>query len=335
MSKKNLITSALVLGTLAATATPSVVSAATTGADSASDTNTEQVNNKSENNDTNVIAGSDNTKADTTVANSSIVQAASESTYAAANVTAIVQAASGVSYSQQQAFLQEAVPMAQKAAAKYNLYTSVMLAQAILESGWGASTLATQGHNLFGIKGDYNGAYVSMPTSEWSSTQGWYTIYANFRKYPSYYESFLDNGDKLRNGVSWNSSYYKGTWKENTSSYKDATAWLQGRYATAPNYASSLNNIIASYNLTQYDGTPETNGGSQSTTGVVTVNNRGGSYVRLLALQADGTYQLITNRGLANNTDWKTDQKKVVNGHTYYRVATNEWVQDSYVTSAR
>ncbi|AUI71663.1 hypothetical protein COSHB9_22590 [Companilactobacillus alimentarius] len=332
MSKKNLITSALVLGTLAATATPSVVSAATTNdATSASDTNTEQVNNKPEDNKDNVIAGSDKTKADTTVANSSIVQAASESTSAASNATAIVQAASGVTYSQQQAFLNEAVPMAQKAAAKYNLYTSVMLAQAILESGWGASTLATQGHNLFGIKGDYNGAYVSMPTSEWSSSQGWYTIYANFRKYPSYYESFLDNGDKLRNGVSWNSSYYKGTWKENTSSYKDATAWLQGRYATAPNYASSLNNIISSYNLTQYDGTPETNGTSQNNKGVIKVNNKNSTYVQLLALQSDGTYKAITNRALANNTDWKTDQKKVLNGHTYYRVATNEWVQDTYL----
>jgi hypothetical protein len=52
MSKKNLLTSALVLSTLAATATPSVVSAATTNdADSAtSQTSTEQVNNKSEDN---------------------------------------------------------------------------------------------------------------------------------------------------------------------------------------------------------------------------------------------------------------------------------------------
>lgn len=333
MSKKNLITSALVLGTLAATATPSVVSAATTDADStASDTNTEQVNNKSQNNDENVIAGSDVKKADTTVANSSIVQAASESSYAASNATAIVQAASGLSSSQQQAFLNEAVPMAQKAASKYNLYTSVMLAQAILESGWGASTLATQGHNLFGIKGDYNGAFVTMPTSEYSASKGWYTIYANFRKYPSYYESFLDNGDKLRNGVSWNSSYYKGTWKENTSSYKDATAWLQGRYATAPNYASSLNNIISTYNLTQYDGNAQTNSGSQDTQkGVITVRNSASPYVKLLALQSDGTYSVITNRALGNNTPWQTDQTRVLNGHTYYRVATNEWVQDTYV----
>ncbi|MQS76584.1 glycoside hydrolase family 73 protein [Companilactobacillus halodurans] len=332
MSKKNLLTSALVLGTLAATATPSVVSAATTNdVDSTTPTNTEQVSNKSEDNKSNVIAGSSVKKVDTTVANSATVQAASESVSAASNTTAIIQAASGVTTSQQQAFLNEAIPMAQKAAAKYNLYTSVMLAQAILESAWGTSTLATQGHNLFGIKGDYNGAYVTMPTSEWSSSQGWYTINANFRKYPSYYESFADNGDKLRNGVSWDSSYYKGTWKENTSSYKDATAWLQGRYATAPNYASSLNNLISTYNLTQYDGTPETNGGSQTNDNSITVKNTNGSYVPLVAVNSDGSTKAITNRGLANNTPWYTDQTKTINGHVYYRVATNEWVQDSYL----
>lgn len=333
MSKKNLLTSALVLGTLAATATPSVVSAATTnGADSAtSQTSTEQVNNKSEDNSSNVIAGSKVKKADTTVATSATVQAASESINNALNTTAVIQAATGVTTSQQQAFLNQAVPMAQKAATQYGLYTSVMLAQAILESGWGTSTLATQGYNLFGIKGDYNGAYVTMPTSEWSSAQGWYTINANFRKYPSYYESFADNGNKLRNGVSWNSSYYSGTWKENTSSYKDATAWLQGRYATAPNYASSLNNLIETYNLTQYDGTAETNGGSQTDSNVIKVNNKSGNYVGIVAFNDDGSTKNISNRALANNTDWYTDQTKTYNGHTYYRVATNEWVQDTYL----
>jgi len=333
MSKKNLITSALVLGTLAATATPSEVSAATTNdaASTASQTSTEQVNNKSQDNKSNVIAGSAVKKADTTVATSATVQAASESATNAANTTAVIQAATGITAAQQQAFISEAVPMAQKAAAQYGVYTSVMLAQAILESAWGTSTLATQGHNLFGIKGDYNGAYVTMPTSEWSASQGWYTINANFRSYPSYYESFADNGNKLRNGVAWNSSFYSGTWKENASSYKDSTAWLQGRYATAPNYASSLNNLIETYNLTQYDGTPETNGGSQTNNNTVKVNNTNGSYVSIVAFNGDGSTTAVRNRALANNTSWYTDQTKTYNGHTYYRVATTEWVEDTYL----
>ncbi|HBA1104967.1 TPA: autolysin, partial [Enterococcus faecium] len=49
------------------------------------------------------------------------------------------------------------------------------------------------------------------------------------------------------------SYYYSGAWKSNTRSYTEATAWLQGRYATDTSYASKLNNLIATYNLTQYD----------------------------------------------------------------------------------
>ncbi|GEO48435.1 SLAP domain-containing protein [Companilactobacillus kimchii] len=36
---------------------------------------------------------------------------------------------------------------------------------------------------------------------------------------------------------------------------------------------------------------------------------------------------LLTNVGLGKNTAWKVDQKKVVKGVTYLRVATNEWVK--------
>ena len=260
--------------------------------------------------------------------------------------TALTQATTtaAVTSSQQQAFLADAVPMAQKAASQYKLYTSVMLAQAILESGWGQSTLATEAHNLFGIKGSYNGAYVSMPTSEWSAAQGWYSVYANFAKYPSYYESFADNGNKLRNGVSWNSSYYSGTWKENCSSYKDATAWLQGRYATAPTYASVLNGIIESYNLTQYDGDASTGGASDNNSGdntngqqvngtvtkmndVATVTNKNSARVYLYA-----DANKPANRALGYNTPWVVTAKVVTSdGQVYYKVSSTEYVKASDV----
>ena len=47
--------------------------------------------------------------------------------------------------------------------------------------------------------------------------------------------------------------FYHGAWKTNTNSYRDATQWLQGRYATDTAYASKLNNLIETHNLTQYD----------------------------------------------------------------------------------
>lgn len=159
------------------------------------------------------------------------------------------------SVSTQQAFINQIAPSAKTLASANNLYASVMIAQAIVESAWGSSTLSkAPNYNLFGIKGSYNGQSVTMKTQEWSASQGWYWIDAKFRKYPSYKESLGDNVTVLKTtSFSPGNYYYSGAWKSNTKSYKDATAWLTGKYATAPDYGSTLNSIIQTYNLTQYD----------------------------------------------------------------------------------
>lgn len=137
---------------------------------------------------------------------------------------------------------------------KYGLYASVMIAQAIHESGWGQSGLSLPPHhNLFGIKGDYNGKSVTMRTWEDDGKGNPYYINAPFRSYPTFKESMEDNAKLLKNGVNWNPSIYHGTWKANTQSYKDATQALTGTYATDTRYAAKLNSIIEAYNLTQYD----------------------------------------------------------------------------------
>ncbi|MCT3400114.1 glycoside hydrolase family 73 protein [Lentilactobacillus hilgardii] len=136
-----------------------------------------------------------------------------------------------------------------KAAAKYNLYGSVMMAQAALESGWGQSQLTQQANNFFGIKGAYNGQSVSMPTVEYNSNGQMENTTASFKKYPTAYASFADNGSTLRNGTSWDSKYYSGTWKENATTYSDAANALTGKYATAPDYGASLIKIIQQYGL--------------------------------------------------------------------------------------
>ena len=79
---------------------------------------------------------------------------------------------------------------------KYGVLPSVTVAQAILESGWGQSALSTQAHNLFGIKGSYNGQYVTMQTREVYNGQSYY-IYDNFRKYANNSESVEDHGNFL------------------------------------------------------------------------------------------------------------------------------------------
>src|SRR5690625_2036094 len=152
-------------------------------------------------------------------------------------------------------FVELAGNHASQVAKDNGLYASVMIAQAILKSGHGNSTLSSVPfHNLFGIKGSYEGDSVVMTTSEYIDGQ-WFYPNERFRKYPDYEVSFLNNAQVLRQGSAWDSKYYSGTWVENTNSYLDATNWLEGRYATDPNYANKLNQIISRYDLTRFDST--------------------------------------------------------------------------------
>lgn len=143
---------------------------------------------------------------------------------------------------------------AREIAGSNNLYASVMIAQAILESASGNSTLASApNYNLFGIKGDYKGASANFLTSEDNGSGSIYTIRSDFRKYPSYKESLEDYVKLLRGGTDFNNNFYSGTWKSNTKSHKDATSFLTGKYATDTSYAGKLNGLIEAYDLTQYD----------------------------------------------------------------------------------
>ncbi|MBF2545118.1 1,4-beta-N-acetylmuramoylhydrolase [Listeria seeligeri] len=161
-------------------------------------------------------------------------------------------------------------------AADNDLYASVMIAQAILESAYGTSELGSApNYNLFGIKGAYNGQSYTKQTLEDDGSGNYYTITAKFRKYPSYHQSLEDYASVIHNGPSWNPNYYSKVWKSNTTSYKDATKALTGTYATDTAYASKLNNLISTYNLTQYDsgkssGGSSTGGSSSSSSSSVT-----------------------------------------------------------------
>lgn len=129
---------------------------------------------------------------------------------------------------------------------QFGVLPSVTAAQAILESAWGQSALATQGHNLFGIKGSYNGQSIVMRTAEYG-TGGYYYINDAFRKYPSNYESVVDHGRFLAT----NKRYSNLLWKKD---YATVTNYLHADgYATDPKYASSLNNVIRTYNLEAWD----------------------------------------------------------------------------------
>ncbi|MDO5026684.1 MAG: SH3 domain-containing protein [Tissierellia bacterium] len=158
--------------------------------------------------------------------------------------------------SPRQAFINRIGPTARELAGPNDLYASVMIAQSALETGFGTSWLSSSDiNNLFGVKGHYNGEYVVMDAFEYDGDDKYYE-YSHFKKYPSIKESMLDYVDLLTGGHDssrWNYKYYFGVRKSQTNSYEDATRYLTGRYATAPNYYSALNQIIEAYNLTQYD----------------------------------------------------------------------------------
>lgn len=154
---------------------------------------------------------------------------------------------------------------ARQIAGDNNLYASVMIAQAILESASGNSQLASEPNfNLFGIKGSYQGSSVEFSTQEDNGSGGMYSIQAGFRKYPSYKESLEDYVQLLRGGVGSTSDFYHGVWKSNTETYKDATQFLTGRYATDTQYHLKLNGLIETYDLTQYDHPKEVQDGEEN-----------------------------------------------------------------------
>ncbi|MDQ8290315.1 NlpC/P60 family protein [Enterococcus faecium] len=151
-------------------------------------------------------------------------------------------------------FLKKIADDAQEIGQKEGIYASVMMAQAILESGSGNSLLSSEpNHNLFGIKGSYKGSSVTFNTLEQDSSGQSYQIRAQFCKYPSYKESLEDYADLIKNGLTGNPDFYKPTWKSETKDYKEATKYLEGRYATDRQYSQKLNAIIEAYDLTKYD----------------------------------------------------------------------------------
>lgn len=154
-------------------------------------------------------------------------------------------------------FINSVSQSANRIAPAHGLYTSVMLAQAILETGYGTSYLAQHANNFFGMKfkdGEDEGKYGYIWHISNEVINGVVVpVNSKFRVYQSTDQSFLDNALKLRYGVSWDPNRYAGTWKVNARSYRDATRALTGTYATDPDYGQKLNNLIEYWKLDQFD----------------------------------------------------------------------------------
>lgn len=199
---------------------------------------------------------------------------------------------------------------------KYKVLPSVTIAQAILESAWGGSALTTKANNLFGIKGRYNGQYVTMPTWEVINGQN-VMVNAEFRKYPSRDVSMEDHG----NFLTVNSRYKNLI---GVTNYKTVTKLLQqDGYATDPAYPAKLNNIIETYGLTKYD--------SQA----LNTNNKviQIKYVQgygINALDSNGKQIKGSNEKFKHNSRWKQSGVYYVGGKKVFKVSNTEYIPASY-----
>ncbi|MHC5227447.1 glycoside hydrolase family 73 protein [Enterococcus sp. LJL99] len=151
----------------------------------------------------------------------------------------------------QKEFINRLVPHAKELQSSYGVLPSIIIGQAILESNWGQSTLASQYNNLFGIKAYGDQKKINLETKEYIN-EVWVTIQGDFKIYDTWEESMDDHTRLFVNGVTWNPRLYESVLL--AAEYSEAAQALQDAgYATDPTYAEKVINVIETYNLDQYD----------------------------------------------------------------------------------
>ncbi len=152
----------------------------------------------------------------------------------------------------EQSFFKNILPAIQQVSQKKGIVTSVMLAQSILESGWGTSQLATNAYNIFGIKADssWKGNTYTIQTKEVVNGKT-ITVEKQFRAYKSLLESISDYGSFFTS-TAWRTKNY-ASFLQATNHETALTSLLASGYATDPAYAEKLKSLIQRYGLDQYD----------------------------------------------------------------------------------
>lgn len=153
---------------------------------------------------------------------------------------------SGIKVDTREDYIKMAKPIAVSVANEYNLFPSVVLGQSALESNFGKSELSLNYNNYFGIKAKNDDKKEEMITSEFVDGKE-IRVKQPFREYNSMKESFKDYG-KL---ISTAPRYKRVMSSQN---YRQAAYNLQKcGYATDPNYADKIIEIIENYELYKLD----------------------------------------------------------------------------------
>lgn len=131
----------------------------------------------------------------------------------------------------------------------YNICcASIPIAQAILESGWGSSTLAANYHNHHGMKcgSSWTGKSVNLTTKEEYSAGTLTTIKDNFRVY--------DNDDAGVKGYFEFLQYSRYSNLKGVTDYKEFAQLIKDDgWATSSSYVTNLINLVETYDLTTWD----------------------------------------------------------------------------------
>lgn len=155
-------------------------------------------------------------------------------------------------------FVKAYYPYAKETERKTGISAKAILAQAALESGWGK---AAPGNMFFGVKDTdgINGNEQLITTTEYSrradlkfpviisitpvvrNGQKWfkYVVKDYFRKYHTPEECFTDHANFF-----FKNSRYKKALEVKHDPYKFAEAIAEAGYATDPNYASTLKQLV-------------------------------------------------------------------------------------------
>ena len=150
------------------------------------------------------------------------------------------------------AFITWAARQAKPWSVRYRVPVSVTVAQAILESGWGASGLTQDGNAYFGAKcfgspGEIAVGCRSYRTSECSG-RACFRISDMFRVYRSASASFRDHARQLAT-----LDRYKRAFRHVNRPNQFAVEIHRGGYATSPTYARNLVRVMRQYKLYRFD----------------------------------------------------------------------------------
>lgn len=147
-----------------------------------------------------------------------------------------------------QDFIKAVSPAARESAAKTKIPASFTVAEAALESAWGASQLARQGFNLFGVKADaaWKGAVLTMPTREYLKGT-WVIVQARWRKYNDWLGSIQDHAAFLLTNPRYKPAF------QHADGEGFARAVAAAGYATDPQYAQKIISIIRTHKLAELD----------------------------------------------------------------------------------